>query len=98
MCIIGGGGGLTFVAIGVPLILLFTWMRRLRKSPYFNKAYDEFYGRLELPDAVNRGIKAWNCLNPRCRHHNKAGSHFCARCGATRGYTYRASVAEDPAD
>ena len=45
MCIIGGGGGLTFVAIGIPLILLFTWMRRLRKSLYYNKAYDEFYGR-----------------------------------------------------
>ncbi|MCA9254545.1 MAG: hypothetical protein KDA33_02860 [Phycisphaerales bacterium] len=35
-------------------------------------------------------LNSWVCLKRNCRNQNVAGAQFCSRCGATRGYTYRA--------
>ncbi|MCB9853717.1 MAG: hypothetical protein H6819_11520 [Phycisphaerales bacterium] len=92
MCIVGGGFGI-FVSLIVGIFVLGAWKS---KPPYreFPLNVDSYAGGL----GKGRSIRAWTCLNTHCRHRNMAGARFCGRCGATRGYTYRADESETAID
>lgn len=91
MCIVGGGGGQVFWMV-VP-VFFFIWLsRRNRNGGAYRHDEQSWKG-------ISRGVvNAWTCLNPRCRHRNMAGAHFCGRCGATRGFTYRVDERPERSD
>ena len=83
--------GVALFMILVPFILLMRWTGRTVPSrrEFNDPAYPQFPSQSSTTPTTTRSISAWTCLKPNCRNRNKAGAQYCARCGATRGFTYR---------
>lgn len=101
MCIIGGGSGWMVIMVALPIFMLLQWIGTRRDRGRERESLDSKYP--QYPPLQNQppnggGLQHWTCLNPRCRHRNMAGSHYCGRCGASRGFSCRVDRNESDDD